>query len=163
MAADPAGGSTPATRALVQAKIPFRLLTYPYDPHADAIGIAAAQALGLPAQQVLKTLVCALSDGQWAFAAIESDARLDLKALARALGVKSAELADPRQAEKLTGYVIGGISPLGAKRSLPLLVSAAAQNKAEILVNGGRRGLQIALNPNDLIRATGAKFAAICV
>ncbi len=163
MVSDISHGATPATRALTAAKIPFRLLSYDYDPDADAIGLAAAQALGLTPDLVLKTLVCALSNGQWAFGVIESDARLDLKAFARALGVKSAEMAQPAQAERLTGYVIGGISPLGGRRKLPVIISQSAADKPEILVNGGRRGLQIALSPAALIRATGGTFHQICV
>jgi Cys-tRNA(Pro)/Cys-tRNA(Cys) deacylase len=155
------GRSTLAVRALEQAGIPFQLLEYAYDPSADAIGLQAAQALGRLPATVFKTLVVALDRGELVCAMIPSDARLNLKAMALAAGAKKAELADPQKAERTTGYVVGGISPLGQRKRLRAFLDASAQTLDEIVVNGGRRGLQIVLAPADLIRATAAVVAPL--
>jgi Cys-tRNA(Pro)/Cys-tRNA(Cys) deacylase len=147
---------TPAIRALERAGVPFELLEYDYDPAADAIGLQAAQALRRAPATVFKTLVVALDQDELASAVIPSDARLDLKAIAAAAGAKRAELADPKRAERTTGYVVGGISPFGQKKRLRCFVDASATALGEMVVNGGRRGLQIALAPADLIAALAA-------
>ncbi|MGE5538574.1 MAG: Cys-tRNA(Pro) deacylase [Gemmatimonas sp.] len=149
------GRVTPAVRAAEQAGLAFQLLEYDYDPSADEIGIHAAESLGRDPATVFKTLVVAV-DGALVCAVVPSDARLNLKALAAAAGTKKAELADPKLAERTTGYVIGGISPLGQRKRLRTFVDASASSLNEIVVNGGRRGLQIALKPADLIAATSA-------
>jgi Cys-tRNA(Pro)/Cys-tRNA(Cys) deacylase len=154
------GKVTPAVRAAEQAGIAFTLLEYDYDPEADAIGMQAAEALGRDPATVFKTLVVAV-DRDLVFAVIPSDARLNLKTLAAASGAKKAELADPKQAERTTGYVVGGISPFGARKRLRTFVDSSAQSLDEMVVNGGRRGLQIALKPADLIRVTSATVAAL--
>ncbi|TCZ66544.1 Cys-tRNA(Pro) deacylase [Roseicella aquatilis] len=151
-----ASKQTPAVRAAEAAKLRFRLLEYAYDPEADAIGLQAAEAMGIEPARVFKTLVCVLDGGEMVCAAIPSDARLSLKALAAAAGAKRAEMSDPARAERATGYVVGGISPLGQKRRLRCFLDESAGAHAEIVVNGGRRGLQIALAPADLVRALGA-------
>jgi Cys-tRNA(Pro)/Cys-tRNA(Cys) deacylase len=151
---------TPAVRAAAAARIPHRLLEYAYDPNADAIGLQAAEALGLEPERVFKTLIVALDTGALACAVIPVAARLNLKALAAAAGAKKADLADPQKAERATGYVVGGISPLGQKRRLATFVDASAEALDEMVVNGGRRGLQIALAPADLVRLTDAKVGA---
>src|SRR5690349_13939324 len=110
--------STPAVQAAKAAGLAFRLLEYDYDPNAAAIGVQAAEALGLSPKSVFKTLVVALDTGELVAAVIPADARLDLKALAAAAGTKRAELADPTRAERATGYVVGGISPLGQRKRL---------------------------------------------
>jgi len=161
--AGPSVGATPATRALAALGIAHRPMPYSYDPNAEAVGIAAARALGYAPDLVFKTLVAELSDGRPVFAVIESDARLDLKALARAAGAKGAGMADPKTAERLTGYVVGGISPLGGKKQLPVFISAGARDHSEILVNGGRRGLLIAVAPTDLARACNGCFEVLTV
>ena len=148
--------STPAVRALEQAGVAFELLEYDYDPAADAIGLQAAQALGRPAGTVFKTLVVALDTGELVCALVPSDARLSLKAIAAAAGARKAELADPKKAERATGYVVGGISPLGQRKRLRTFVDASATTLTGMVVNGGRRGLQIALAPHDLVAATAA-------
>jgi Cys-tRNA(Pro)/Cys-tRNA(Cys) deacylase len=152
---------TPATRAATAAGIPFRLLEYAYDPHADAVGLQAAEALGLAPAMVFKTLVAVLEGGAMVCAAIPSDARLSLKALAAAAGAKGAEMAPPAQAERVTGYVVGGISPFGQKKRLRCFLDASAMAQPEIVLNGGRRGLQIALAPADAVKALGATVAAL--
>jgi Cys-tRNA(Pro)/Cys-tRNA(Cys) deacylase len=148
---------TPAVDTLARAGVRFRLLEYEYDPDADRIGVHAAQALGLAASSVFKTLVVALDTGELVCAVIPSDARLNLKAVASAAGARKAELADPKKAEKTTGYVVGGISPLGQRKALRTYVDASASRLEEVVVNGGRRGLQIALRPADLVTATKAE------
>ena len=152
---------TPALDTITRAGVRFELLEYVYDPRADEIGVHAAQALGRPASTVFKTLVVALDTGELVCAVIPSDARLDLKALASAGGTRKAELADPKKAEKTTGYVVGGISPLGQRKALRTYVDASASQLDEIVVNGGRRGLQIALRPADLVAVTSATVLAL--
>lgn len=152
---------TPAVRAAEAAGLGFRLLEYDYDPNAEAIGLAAAAALGLPPGVVFKTLIAALDGGEMVSVVIPSDARLSLKALAAAAGARRAEMADPAKAERATGYVVGGISPLGQKRRLRCFIDASAEALPEIVVNGGRRGLQIAAEPHALARALGARFCPL--
>jgi Cys-tRNA(Pro)/Cys-tRNA(Cys) deacylase len=147
---------TPAVRAAEAAGIRFRLLEYDYDPDAEAVGLQAATAMGIEPARVFKTLVCLLDGGEMVCAAIPSDARLSLKALAAAAGVKRADMADPARAERATGYVVGGISPFGQRKRLRCFVDASAAQHAEVVVNGGRRGLQIALAPDDLATAMEA-------
>jgi Cys-tRNA(Pro)/Cys-tRNA(Cys) deacylase len=155
------GRITQAVRAMEQAGLAFKLLEYDYDPDADAIGLQAAEALGRDPATVFKTLIVALDGGELVCAVIASDARLDLKAIAAAAGAKKAELADPKKAERSTGYVVGGISPLGQRKRLRTFLDASAPALDEIIVNGGRRGLQIVLKPADLIRATAASVVAL--
>ncbi len=155
------GRITPAVRAMEQAGLAFQLLEYDYDPSADEIGLQAAQALGRGPSTVFKTLVVALDSGELICAIIPSDARLNLKAIASAAGAKKAELSDPKKAERATGYVVGGISPLGQRKRLRTFIDASAAPLEEIVVNGGRRGLQIVLRPADLILATSAVVASL--
>ncbi|MBE9606950.1 Cys-tRNA(Pro) deacylase [Acetobacteraceae bacterium H6797] len=150
--------ATPAVKAAEAAKLPFRLLEYKYDPSADAVGLQAAEAMGIEPERVFKTLVCALETGELVCAAIPSDARLSLKALATVAGAKRAELADPAKAERVTGYVVGGISPFGQKKALRTFLDDTAILHEEIVVNGGRRGLQIAAAPEPMAEALGARF-----
>ena len=120
------GRITPAVRAMEQAGLAFQLLEYDYDPSADEIGLQAAQALGRGPSTVFKTLVVALDSGELICAIIPSDARLNLKAIASAAGAKKAELSDPKKAERATGYVVGGISPLGQRKRLRTFIDASA-------------------------------------
>ena len=155
------GRATPAVRAVERAGIAFQLLEYDYDPSADEIGLQAAQALGRRPSTVFKTLVVTLDSGELICAIIPSDARLNLKAIASAAGAKKAELSEPRRAERTTGYVVGGISPLGQRKRLRTFLDASAPPLDEIVVNGGRRGLQIVLRPADLILATSALVVSL--
>jgi Cys-tRNA(Pro)/Cys-tRNA(Cys) deacylase len=152
--------ATPATAALDAAGVAYCLATYAYDPDADRIGLQAAEALGAPASEVLKTLIV-LADGKPACVVLASNREVGMKRLAAALGAKAAEMAPIAQAERITGYRVGGVSPFGQKKKLPTVVDAQAAALAEAYVNGGQRGLQIRLAPADLVRVTGASVAAI--
>jgi Cys-tRNA(Pro)/Cys-tRNA(Cys) deacylase len=155
------GRITPAVRAMEEAGIAFQLLEYDYDPSTDEIGLQAAHALGRTPASVFKTLIVALESGELICAIIPSDARLNLKMIASAAGAKKAELSNPKKAERATGYVIGGISPLGQRRRLQTFIDTSALALEEIVVNGGRRGLQIVLKPQDLILVTSATVASL--
>jgi len=150
--------STPATVLLAAKAIGFELHTYDYDPDADRIGLQAAEALGAPPRCVLKTLVVKV-DGKPACVLLASDREASLKKVAAAFGGKAAMMAPPAEAERLTGYKVGGISPFGQRRPLPTVVDAAALTELYVFVNGGQRGLQIRLDPADLVRAAGARTA----
>ena len=152
---------TPAVRAIERAELAFELLEYDYDRSADEIGLHAAQALGRNAATVFKTLIVALDCGELVCAIIPSDARLNLKAIASAAGARKADLADPKKAERATGYVVGGISPLGQRKRLRTYLDASASSLEEIVVNGGRRGLQIVLKPADLVAVSSAVVTAL--
>ena len=153
-------GGTPATVALARAGVPFELRPYAHDPAAPSYGLEAAEALGVPAEQVFKTLVATV-DGTLVVAVVPVSGQLDLKQLAAAVGGKRAEMAPPADAERATGYVVGGISPLGQRRRLPTVVDASVLDHDTVLVSAGRRGLDVALAPDDLVRLTGAVTAAI--
>jgi Cys-tRNA(Pro)/Cys-tRNA(Cys) deacylase len=155
------GSATPAVRAMERAGLAFQLLEYDYDPSADGIGLQAAQALGRRPSTVFKTLVVTLDSGELICAIIPSDARLNLKAIASAAGAKKAELSEPKRAERTTGYVVGGISPLGQRKRLRTFLDASAPPLDEIVVNGGRRGLQIVLRPPDLVLVASAVVTSL--
>ncbi len=152
---------TPAILELQRAAVAHRTLSYDHDPHTAAYGTEAAEALGLDPAAVHKTLVVALAGGGHGVALVPVSGQLDLKACARALGTKKAALADTADAERLTGYVVGGISPLGQRRRLPTVVDADATAHDEVYVSGGRRGLEIALAPADLVSILDAVTASI--
>jgi Cys-tRNA(Pro)/Cys-tRNA(Cys) deacylase len=155
-----AGRGTPATIALEKAKIPFTLHEYPHDPKAASYGLEASEALGVPPEQVFKTLVAAV-DGKLTVGVVPVHRQLDLKALAAAAGGKKAVMADVAAAERATGYVAGGISPVGQKKRLPVVIDSSALALTTMFCSAGRRGLEIELAPADLVKATGAKLAAI--
>lgn len=153
---------TPATAALDAAGIHYE--TSEYDPPADgAYGEALVQALGLDPDAVGKTLVAALDDGRHVAAVVPVSAGLDLKALARLAGAKKAAIADPADAERLTGSVVGGIAPLGMRRPLPVFVDELLAVNNVVHVSGGRRGLELTLAADDLVRAADAVVGAIAV
>lgn len=152
---------TPAVTAARRAGIDHRVLEYAHDPSTTAFGREAADALGLDSRLVYKTLVASSAAGQPLVAVIPVTARLDLKALASAIGDKKVAMSDPAVAERVTGYVVGGISPLGQRRRLPTVLDRSALEHALIYVSAGRRGLEIALDPNDLVTLTDARVAAI--
>jgi Cys-tRNA(Pro)/Cys-tRNA(Cys) deacylase len=154
------GPGTPATKALEAAGIPFTPRPYRHDPASTDYGNDAAAALGVPAERVLKTLVADV-DGALVVAVVPVSGSLDLKALAAAVGGKRAALADPAVAERRTGYVVGGISPIGQRTRLPLVLDASALRHPTVLVSGGRRGFDLELAPADLLRVTGGTTAAI--
>lgn len=154
MARKPAGG-TPATVALTRAGIGFTLHEYPHDPRATSYGLEAAEALGLDPARVFKTLVASV-DGRLAVAVVPVSGQLDLKALARALGGSRAAMAEQAAAERATGYVAGGISPVGQKRAHPTVVDSTALDHPSVFVSAGRRGLDLEIAPADLVAVTGA-------
>ena len=151
---------TPATVALTKAKIEFSTHSYDHDPAAKSYGLEAAEALGLAPEQVFKTLLVEV-DGKLTVGVVPVGKQLDLKAIAAAAGGKKAVMADPAAAERTTGYVVGGISPIGQKRALPTVVDSTATDHPTIYVSGGRRGLDIGLSPADLIAVTKARTAPI--
>ncbi|MFG1944519.1 Cys-tRNA(Pro) deacylase [Nonomuraea sp. NPDC048826] len=153
-------GGTPATVALEKAKAEFTLHPYDHDPAAQAYGEEAADALGVPYERIFKTLV-AETEGGLAVAVVPVAGKLDLKALASALGGKRAAMADAAKVERVTGYVVGGISPLGQRKRLPTVVDASALEFGTIYFSAGKRGLQIETAPACLIELTGAVTAPI--
>lgn len=155
-----APGGTPATVALTRAGIAFTMHPYEHDPRAQSYGLEAADALGVAPERVLKTLFATL-DGALVVGVVPVSAQLDLKALARALGSSRAAMADPAAAERATGYVVGGISPVGQKRLHRTVVEESALTHPTVYVSGGRRGLDLELAPADLVAATGAVTAPI--
>ncbi len=151
---------TPATTALTRAGVPHVLHPYAHDPKAPSYGMEAAAALGIEPARIFKTLLVD-ADGRLGVGIVPVDRQLDLKAIAAALGAKRAVMAVPAAAERATGYVVGGISPIGQKRRLPTVLDASALDHTSVLVSGGRRGLDVELAPADLISVTGATVAAI--
>ncbi len=152
---------TPAIQALARAKVAFTLHEYDFVATPGAIGLEAARAMGVAPERVLKTLMAVVDERELVSAVIAVDRELDLKALARAAGGKRAAMAEVGAAERATGYVKGGISPMGQKKRHRTFVDEAAMEQSTIIVNGGRRGLQIELRPADLLAATGGATAAL--
>ena len=152
---------TPAVRAAERAGIDFELLEYAHDPRAESYGLEAAEALGQDPASVFKTLLAKVEDERLVVALVPVHRSLDLKALAAACKAKRARMAAVKEAERATGYVAGGISPLGQKRRLGTVVDRSASSLARVHVSAGRRGLEIALAPADLVRLTGATLADI--
>ncbi|MFL6105512.1 MAG: Cys-tRNA(Pro) deacylase [Marmoricola sp.] len=153
-------GGTPATMTLDRAGIAFTVHAYEHDPAAASYGLEAAEALGLHPEVVFKTLLVD-ADGELVVGVVPVVAQLDLKALAAALGAKKAVMADPALAARVTGYVVGGISPVGQKKRLRTVLDDSALRHDRVYVSGGRRGLDIGLRPDDLVTATGALTASI--
>ncbi|MFD9291669.1 Cys-tRNA(Pro) deacylase [Streptomyces sp. NPDC060030] len=153
-------GGTPATVALTTAGTAFTVHSYDHDPASPSYGEEAAEALGVSADRVFKTLVADV-DGELVVAVVPVAGSLDLKALASAVGGKRAAMADPAAAERTTGYVRGGISPLGQRRRLRTVLDASAGSHSTICVSAGRRGLEVELSPSDLASLTEASLAPI--
>ena len=153
-------GGTPATVALTRAGVPFTLHEYEHDPRASSYGLEAAEALGLDPVVVFKTLMATV-DGRLAVGIVPVAGQLDLKALARALGASKAVMADVAAAERATGYVAGGISPVGQKRPHPTVLDESALAHDVVYVSGGRRGLDLGIAPAARVRVTGATVGPI--
>lgn len=151
---------TPATAALTARGVPFTPHPYDHDPAAASFGLEAADALGVEARRVFKTLLADV-DGSLVVGVVPVTGQLDLKSLAATVGGKRASMADPAVAERKTGYVVGGISPVGQKTRLRTVVDESASAFPTVFVSGGRRGLDIELAPGDLVAVTGATLAAI--
>jgi Cys-tRNA(Pro)/Cys-tRNA(Cys) deacylase len=161
-------GGTPATVALTRAGISYEVRAYEHDPRADSYGLEAAEALGVEPARVFKTLLASLDPstgsgqrGELVVGIVPVSGQLDLKALARALDGSKAVMAEVVAAERATGYVAGGISPVGQKRPHRTVLDASALDHDTVLVSGGRRGLDIELAPQDLVAITGAVTATI--
>ncbi|MEO5723608.1 MAG: Cys-tRNA(Pro) deacylase [Ilumatobacteraceae bacterium] len=156
--------ATPATLALVAAGVAFRARGYAHDPGAPAYGLEAATELGEAPERVFKTLIAATDlpgHKGLVVAIVPVNCQLDMKSLARHVHCKRAELADPALAQRVTGYIVGGISPIGQKTRLPTVLDSSALSHEMILVSGGRRGLDVELSPADLILVTSATTAAV--
>jgi Cys-tRNA(Pro)/Cys-tRNA(Cys) deacylase len=158
----PRGKGTPATLALLDAGIEFTSHTYEHNPSSTSYGIEAANALGLAPDEVFKTLIV-LVDAQPHVAVVPVDCTLNLKMLAQAAGGKRAEMAPTDAAQRLTGYVLGGISPIGQRSRLPTVIDDSVLGLDRVYVSGGARGFDVGLVPEDLLKATDAKVAQIAV
>ncbi len=148
--------TTRATQTLSQLGLAFTLHAYDYDPDADSIGMQAAEALGVAPQRMLKTLMAEV-DGKPVCAVVPSDKEVSMKKLAAAFGGKAAKMMRPADAERLTGYHVGGISPFGQKKRVPVAIERAALAETTVYVNGGQRGLQIEIDPKAAMAALGAE------
>jgi len=160
MARKQASSGTPATAVLAAAGVPFVVHQYSHDPSSGSYGLEAAEALGMDPAKVFKTLMVDV-EGRLAVGVVPVNGSLDLKAIAAALGAKKAAMADAAAAQRRTGYVLGGISPLGQRQPSPTVLDESAMGQGTILVSGGRRGLDIELSPAELVRLTGAITARI--
>lgn len=152
--------TTRATMALSNLGVTFMLHSYDYDPDADSIGLQAAAALGIKPQRMLKTLMAEV-DGKPVCVVVPSDCEVSMKKLAGALHGKSAQMMKPADAERLTGYHVGGISPFGQKKRVPVVMEETALRSTTVYLNGGQRGLQIEIDPNDAREALGAIAASV--
>ncbi|MDB5563737.1 MAG: hypothetical protein JWP84_303 [Tardiphaga sp.] len=152
--------TTRATLALTKLGVPFTLHSYDYDPHADSIGLQAADALGVAPQRMLKTLMAEV-DGRPVCVVVPSDKEVSMKKLAAAFGGKAAKMMRPADAERLTGYHVGGISPFAPKKRVPVAIEQAALGETTVYLTGGQRGLQIEIAPNDARKALEAMAAAV--
>lgn len=160
MAKKDIGAGTPATVALAAAGIEFTSHIYDHDPRAQSYGLEAAEVLGLDPDHVFKTLLVDV-DGEPHVAIVPVSAKVDLKALAAAAGGRKAEMTDPAVAQRITGYVVGGISPIGQRKALPTFIDESAILLEVMYVSGGKRGFDIGLAPDDLRDITDAQWAPI--
>lgn len=154
---------TPAVNLAKQRKLDYKVHEYNHDPSAESYGLEAAEKLGVPPQQVFKTLVVADDKGKLAVAVLPVDEMLNLKKIAKAIGAKKANMADPKLVEKTTGYVLGGVSPLGQKKRLTTVIHESATEQATIYVSAGKRGLDIELPPAQLADVLSASYADLIV
>ncbi len=152
---------TPAIKLAKKKNISFKVHQYTHDPKAESYGEEAAEKLGLSLDQVFKTLVIATESSQLCVCVVPVAGMLDLKQAAKALGVKKTAMADARKVQSTTGYVLGGVSPLGQKKRLSTLIDQSALTYPTIFVSAGKRGLEIELSPQDLQNLTNAQFCAI--
>jgi Cys-tRNA(Pro)/Cys-tRNA(Cys) deacylase len=149
--------TTPATIALVKAGLAFELHAYDYDPDAPRVGLQAAEALGIDPSQTFKTLM-ALADDKPVCVVVPSDMEVSMKKLSAHFGAKSAHMMKPADAERLTGFKVGGISPFGQKKAVPTAIDETAQLFDTVYINAGQRGLLLSMTPDDAVKATGSAF-----
>ena len=154
--------TTRATQALEKLGVNFTLHRYDYDPEAESIGLQAASALGVAPRRMLKTLLAEV-DGTPVCAVVPSDCEVSMKKLAAAFAGKTARMMRPADAERITGYHVGGISPFGQRKRVAIAIEAAALRESTVFLNGGQRGLQIELTPDDAVKAAGAIVQALTV
>lgn len=153
---------TPGINTAKQARIFYKIHEYNHESSNRSYGTEAADKLGLPEERVFKTLIVSLDGKELAVGVVPVSSKLNMKLIARAAGAKKASMAITSDVERSTGYVLGGVSPLGQKRKLKTLIHSSAKQYSTIFVSAGRRGLEIELKPNDLERLTNGKFAEIC-
>ncbi len=153
---------TPAVNVAKKRKIEYTLHAYDHDPKSPSYGEEAAEKLGLPKERVFKTLVVSLSDNTLAVGVVPVNTMLNMKNIAKALGAKKAAMADPADVQRATGYILGGVSPLGQKKRLKTIIHATAADYSTIFVSAGQRGLDIELAPDDLRKLVNGIFADIC-
>lgn len=152
---------TPGINVAIKAKVAHTVHEYAHDPASESYGLEAAEKLGVPEARVFKTLVVSLDGRELAVGVVPVSSMLSMKQIAKAAGAKKAAMAAPADVERATGYVLGGVSPLGQKKRLKAFIDASAVDFPTIFVSAGRRGLEIELNPHDLKALTGADFADI--
>lgn len=152
---------TPAIKALEKAKVGFSVHQYEHDSNAPSYGLEASEKLGVATEKVFKTLVTNLDSGDLVVAIIPVDQKLNLKAVAKASKAKKAKMADPLDVERATGYVLGGVSPLGQKKRLKTLLDESAKAQSTIYISAGRRGLEVELSATDLLKITNGQFAQL--
>lgn len=150
---------TPAINLAKKLKLNFKIHEYEHDPNSDRYGLEAAEKMGVNLAHVFKTLVVQDDNDKLAVAIVPVEHLLNLKKIAKAIGSKKAVMADPKLVERTTGYVLGGVSPLGQKKRLPTVIDITAKNLETMYVSGGRRGLEIELPPEELAKTLGASFA----
>jgi Cys-tRNA(Pro)/Cys-tRNA(Cys) deacylase len=153
---------TPGINIAKKAKIAYKIHEYSHDPASESYGAEAAEKMGVPVDRVFKTLVVSLDNKDLAVGVVPVSSMLNMKLIAKAVGAKKAGMAAAAEVERATGYVLGGVSPLGQKKRLKTIIDASAETFTTIYVSAGRRGLQIELSPTDLKNLTNGIFAAIC-
>ena len=153
---------TPGIKVVKKNKITHKIHEYQHDSSSESYGLEAAEKIGVPEAQVFKTLVVSLNNKELAVGIIPVSSKLSMKLIAKAVGAKKAEMAAQLEVERSTGYVLGGVSPLGQKKRLKTIIDSSAKNHATIYVSAGRRGLDIELSANDLKKLVNGVFAEIC-
>lgn len=152
---------TPAINTLKKLKVSYAVHQYEHDPKSTSYGLEAAEKMGVDCKFVYKTLVAKLDNKQLVVAILPVDHTLCMKSLAKAMSAKRAEMADKNEVQKVTGYVLGGVSPVGQKRLLPSVIDSSAEQLPTMYVSAGKRGLEVELSPHDLAKTINARFAAI--
>ena len=153
---------TPGINAVRKSKVPHKIHEYSHDESSESYGREAAEKMGVLEERVFKTLVVSLDKGELVVGVIPVSSMLSMKLIAKASGAKKAEMAGKPEVERSTGYVLGGVSPLGQKKRLRTIIDASARNHSTVYVSAGRRGLEIELSPVDLTKMTGGTIAEIC-